>query len=265
MNMDFNERAIPGITSNFLLQEARARYIFAKKNIDALGLKKILDVACGVGYGSEILAKGGNRVFAIDIDEEAIEYAKRKYKSSTIKYRVSSAEKTPFKGRLFDAVVAFEMIEHLSNPDLFLIEMRRVLKRGGVMILSTPNAGRFGYSGIQSPFHEIEYNHLQIKRILLKHFKKVELYGQYHTVNAKNAYDDFLKSQQARQGMVNIDSLNIRGLLPRNTKEKLWRILGVFFGRHSQTRLNSSDFPIDKLNSGQANYLIAICKLPKPR
>lgn len=109
------------------------RYKFAAK----FSKGKILDLGCGTGYGSKILFERGNEVYGIDISKEAINYAKRKYQGP--KYICSPAENLPFPDEFFDAITAFEVIEHIKNYEQALNEIYRVLKRGGDFFLSTPN------------------------------------------------------------------------------------------------------------------------------
>jgi 2-polyprenyl-3-methyl-5-hydroxy-6-metoxy-1,4-benzoquinol methylase len=109
------------------------RYKYASKRAKG----RVLDLGCGTGYGSKILYDVSNDVCGIDISRRAINYAQRNY--SGPEYICCSAEKLPFKDGYFDAITAFEVIEHVSNPYETLSEVHRVLKRGGSLFISTPN------------------------------------------------------------------------------------------------------------------------------
>jgi len=85
----------------------------------------------------------GGDVVGADISKEAISYAKNKYISKNLHFIISNAEKLPFKDRNFDIILGFEMIEHLTNPQKFIEEAYRVLKKGGLLIISTPNKSLF--------------------------------------------------------------------------------------------------------------------------
>lgn len=254
--IDFNERALPGVTSNFLMSEAYARYQFARKYItkDA----KVLDIACGVGYGSDYLSQKSKQIIGIDIDEESIAYAKQHF-GKKASFLLGNATDTPFKNDFFEMVVAFEMIEHLKEPNKFLKEVYRILKKGGKLCISTPNSAVHSPDGnLMSPYHVKEYTYEELNKLVSKHFSKVEFYAQNKSDNATKAWKSFLTSQTARRGLVSIDFFGLRKLFPREKREALWRFLGSFFGRQKQESLTTKDFPI-RSYSGSAEYFIVVC------
>lgn len=254
--MDFDERVIPGISANFLFQEALARYVFAQRLIKK-GFR-IIDIGCGTGYGNSILAKKGD-VTGIDNSREAILFAKKHYKN--VKFLVANATKLPFENGGFDIICSFEVIEHLRRPKKFLSEAKRILKKGGVMILSTPNKAISSPNGNpESPYHEKEYTYIELNNLLKEFFKNVKILGQNKSKRAKDATLEFLRSQVAREKLASRDKFRIRRLIPKDTKEKVWKYLGNFYGRASQNKLSFSDFPISSYNVSQSEYFIAVCK-----
>lgn len=114
-----------------------------KKSIKLInGLKKrkgkLLDVGCGVGYFMEQLANSGSKLELHGVDYSAYNLKKAKKLPFTFK-RCNIEEGVPYEDRFFDVVYAAELIEHLVNPDYFLGECNRLLKRGGMVIITTPN------------------------------------------------------------------------------------------------------------------------------
>ncbi len=108
----------------------------AKKIIKNLPFHKCLDVGCASGYMiSEIAAMYTNATFfGVDVYDKAIKYAKIKYPH--IKFYLSPAEKMPFKNNSFDLIISYETIEHVENPEGFLLEIKRILKKNGIFILA---------------------------------------------------------------------------------------------------------------------------------
>lgn len=239
--MDFAERVIPGITSNFMYRQARSRYSFAKKYIR--NKDKVLDAACGTGY--ETIGVG------IDNDPEAIAFAKSHYKAEFV---VASVLDMPFESNSFDVVTSFETIEHV-DANKFLTEVKKVLKRNGTLILSTPREN--GPSN--SPYHIKEFTAKELEILLKRYFKSVKLFGQGSSKNAEKAWNDFLISQESRQDIVDSDVLGIRKFFPKELKELIWRYFGNwFFKRNTQEDLTEKDFPIVKF-SNSCQTLIAVC------
>jgi ubiquinone/menaquinone biosynthesis C-methylase UbiE len=108
--------------------------------------KVVLDVASGEGYGSAMLADVSKSVNGLDVSPEIIKYATSKYSSlKNLVFKCGSAMHLPYMDQMFDIVVSFETIEHLSldNQRKFLSEVYRVLRRDGIFILSTPNKDNY--------------------------------------------------------------------------------------------------------------------------
>lgn len=246
--MDFNERVIPQVTANFLFQEALARYHFALETISKS--KLILDVGCGTGYGTAILATKGT-VIGIDIDPEAVIFAQKNYPQAT--FITGSALKLPFPNHQADAVISFETIEHFPQTQKFISEVFRVLKKKGLFILSTPN----GQSN--SPYHAKYFTQTTLTTTLKKNFRRVRLFGQFKSPQATAAFQKFLNSQSARQTYVNSDVFNLRKLLPKSIKEKLWTYIGALHGRNNQEQLTWKNFPVTK-KVENCEYLLAVCQ-----
>ena len=150
------ERFIPDISTEFLSQEHITRYLFAAKFV---AKKQILDVGCGSGYGSDILANSGaTKVIGIDISDDAISYCKKHYARKNLKFEQGDCTSLLYKDNSFDVIVAFELIEHIDKEQKFLSEVKRLLKNNGIFILSTPNKNTYGLDHPlkpkqQNPFH----------------------------------------------------------------------------------------------------------------
>ncbi len=154
-----NERLIPGQGDWRLygLQHLQ-RYRFALDRVRAL---HVLDLACGVGYGSFVLSQTATSCLGADLSSEAIAYARAHYHRDNLTYLVGDAatEFVPAAG--FDAVVSFETIEHLRDPRGFLARLHRALRPAGLLIVSAPNALQFSRASHPRPneYHFSEPTH----------------------------------------------------------------------------------------------------------
>lgn len=136
---------------------------------------RVLDVACGTGGGSAMLARRA-AVIGLDADAGAIELARSR--EPEVDFRLGAVPPLPFESAAFDTVVSFETIEHLEADREFVAEIRRVLKPGGALLLSTPNKEVSSPDGPPSnPWHVREYRLDDLRR-LLADFEEVEVWMQ---------------------------------------------------------------------------------------
>lgn len=137
---------------------------------------RVLDIACGTGYGLALLGEMA-RVVGVDVDRSAAAEARSHADASVL---VSDGRKLPFCSGSFDAIVSFETIEHFHQRELFVSELARVLSESGILILSTPNARRTKPidGKPRNPFHVHEYTPEELAGELAHCFDSVKLAGQ---------------------------------------------------------------------------------------
>jgi predicted SAM-dependent methyltransferase len=134
------------------------RYAFATDRIARHGSRFILDCACGVGYGTKMLGEGTDSIcYGIDIDPATIKFAMENFGGPKSQFVAGDAIDMPFSREYFDAIVSFETIEHVENPEELLLSLNQSLKRGGILICSTPNQSVLPFNSSKFPHHFKHY------------------------------------------------------------------------------------------------------------
>jgi ubiquinone/menaquinone biosynthesis C-methylase UbiE len=135
--------------------------------------KRVLDVACGEGYGSRLLA-------GVDIAKDAIAHARSAYASQVnLAFVEASCTALPLEDASFDAVVSFETIEHISEHDAFLNEIKRVLVPNGLLIISSPNKAEYtDAQNFHNEFHVKELYRDELQTLLASRFKHLRWHSQ---------------------------------------------------------------------------------------
>jgi len=168
------ERIVPDETEPGIVAIHLKRYEFARRFCEG---RDVLDAGCGVGYGSAYLAATARRVVGVDVDAEAIAYARERYAAANVEFVQADVTTLPFDAATFDVACAFEAIEHVAEPERLVAELRRVLRRDGVCVLSTPRVDETTTASA-NPFHTVELAPEDLERMLRTRFDDVELYGQ---------------------------------------------------------------------------------------
>ena len=149
--------------------------------------KKVLDCACGKGYGSYILSKKAAAVIGIDLNPTSLEIAGTSFQSvPNLQFKKQDIFNLQDLNQKFDLITAFEVIEHISPEATadFLSSLKKVLAPGGMIIISTPNHDVVTKSGVSIPaFHINNFKASELQQILKKHFKQVEMIGQFKRRN----------------------------------------------------------------------------------
>ena len=145
----------------------------------ARGLR-VLDAACGEGYGSWLLAGSAAEVVGIDVDGAAIDHAVARYaERPNLRYLQGSCAALPLATGSVDLIVSFETIEHLAGQEAMLAEFRRVLAPAGALAISSPNKAIYSEeTGFENKFHVRELTRDELAAMLDVHFPQQAWYGQ---------------------------------------------------------------------------------------
>ncbi len=188
----FDNRTVNQKTLDY--EEHISRYVFASQFVKD---KMILDIACGMGYGSSFLTKFRPKtVIGVDVSKKAIREGKGFFDAEFLELLIGDATTNAFQDNTFDTVISFETIEHIKNYEKFLSEMKRVMKHNGTFIVSTPNREAFsGYNEFYiNLFHTKEFTTSEFYILLKSHFDKVELYGEIRIGLLYNKLRDIRRS-----------------------------------------------------------------------
>jgi SAM-dependent methyltransferase len=169
------ERYLPTLEGDIELEHLH-RYAIAR---DLSYGKDVLDIACGEGYGSELLATVARKVVGVDISEEAIAHASQKYVRPNISFAVGSCACIPLPDASVDIVVSFETIEHHDQHLEMMREIRRVLRPEGVLIISSPDKHEYSdVPGYNNEYHVRELYLSEFTDLLATEFRTLSVFGQ---------------------------------------------------------------------------------------
>lgn len=174
--IDFTgERYVTGLAGP-IQHEHYHRYLFAAPYCRD---RSVLDIACGEGYGCHLLAQIASSVVGVDIDDETIRYAQGQYASSHLRFEIGDATAIPLPAESVDVVTSFETIEHFADHERFLAEVARVLRPGGLLIISSPNRPVYSEENQHAnPFHARELDREEFRTALQSQFANVVLLEQ---------------------------------------------------------------------------------------
>jgi len=232
------ERIVPDETEPGVVALHLKRYEFALPFCEG---KDVLDGACGVGYGSALLATRARRVLGVDRSAEAIAYARRRYSGANLEFAEMELGGLEVEQGSFDVVCAFETIEHLDDRDAYLAEVRRVLRPDGVYVASTPQVARTTEAP-ENPFHRVEYSRADFEALLRRYFGSVSLYGQRR------------RQTRRHRAMQRLDVLGLRRRLG------FLRRASVALGTAPTAELTSDDLVISADGLEAASELVAVCR-----
>ncbi len=163
-------------------EEHLARYRYAAGFVKG---RTVVDVACGSGYGSHMLAMAGAAsVVGIDKSASAVAYAATNYIAENLSYETGDAEHLiNIRDNSVDVVISFETIEHLIDTRSYISEIARILKSDGLYIVSTPDrrlaSTLYPLRGRpNNPFHTIEFTEYQFRERLCSEFEILDFLGQ---------------------------------------------------------------------------------------
>jgi 2-polyprenyl-3-methyl-5-hydroxy-6-metoxy-1,4-benzoquinol methylase len=172
------ERTLPDVPAeNYWFRRHLAVYEWIAARVAGL---RVVDLACGEGYGSAVLGRTAASVIGVDANPEAFEHARLKYTAERVTFQRDLVE--TWSGEV-DSVVFLQTIEHVQDPDALLARLRDLLGPSGVAYVSTPNVRTLAPPGAErsdNPWHVREYDAAGFAALCSAHFGRVELLGLHH-------------------------------------------------------------------------------------
>ena len=184
------ERTLPDVPAeNYWFRRHLAVYEWVAERCSGL---EVVDMACGEGYGAEVLGRRAARVTGVDANPEAHEHARLKYTRPGVRFVRDLVERY---AEPCDAIVFLQTIEHIAEPGAVLDHFRRMLRPGGTAYVSTPNVLTLAPAGAErsdNPWHLREYRAVEFRALCEASFERVELLGLFHARKLR-AHDLALK------------------------------------------------------------------------
>jgi SAM-dependent methyltransferase len=170
------ERTLPDVPEeNYWYRRHLVVYEWIAQRIHG---RRVVDLACGEGYGTAVLAETAASVVGVDANPEAFEHARAKYKQARFERTMIEL----WQGDV-DCVVFLQTIEHIQDPDAMLAHIKALISPGGVAYVSTPNVLTLAPKGAErsgNPWHVREYKPGEYRELCERHFDDVDLLGLFH-------------------------------------------------------------------------------------
>ncbi|MCY3921327.1 MAG: class I SAM-dependent methyltransferase [Chloroflexi bacterium] len=244
-----------------ILELHLARYRFAA---DSVGAGRVLDIACGTGYGTNLLAEVADLAIGADISIVAVEHANRAYASTKCGFVQADVLRLGFADGAFDAVVSLETVEHVEDSTRYFAEVARVLGDQGILVISAPNR-EVHSPGRDTPIHRwhcFEPTLDEFQSLLVSNgFAVQTLLGQISTLGSG------AQLQQTRKGRLLPAVVSLgQHVLPRVpdvAQRALLRMLPVVPGvgrlLPSYRRASPGDIVFVKSEVSRATNFLAVC------
>ena len=172
------ERTLPDVPAeNYWYRRHLAVYEWIAERVRGL---RVVDLACGEGYGAAVLARTADHVVGVDANPEAFEHARLRYRAPSLRFERDLVE--TWTGEV-DCAVFLQTIEHVADPAALLAHIRDLVGPGGVAYVSTPNVLTLAPPGAErsdNPWHLREYRPQEFRALCREAFPSVALLGVHH-------------------------------------------------------------------------------------
>lgn len=222
--------------------------------------KTVLDIACGEGYGTDLIAKHAHKVYGVDLDQSCIKWATEKYvpANNNLEFKTGSVDNIPVANNSIDVIVSFETIEHVNSDtqQRFMAEVKRVLKSNGILIISTPNTANYtNRYEHHNEFHLKEFQKEEFHAFLKSHFRYTYHFEQGYEVVSTISGEDIGSIKE-------LPVYNWERELKKTNRKYLISIAGNEEIQESD-RLSSIVMQVDKDYLALVDYIVSLQKQEK--
>jgi SAM-dependent methyltransferase len=200
--------------------DAMHRYAYAVVKEYAGPNDRLLEIGFGEGYGSEIVRPWVVEYVGVEVDAEAVGHATSRYRHPKSTFLSYDGSTLAFVDSSFDLVISFQVIEHVRDPQKFLLEARRVAREGGAVLIVTPNRNhRLGeHERPWNRYHVREFSPHELETLMLSVFDTVEIFG----IHGSAAMNEIERNRVARaRRLARLDPLGLRYRLPESIDTRL--------------------------------------------
>lgn len=187
-----------------------------RKALELIEGRRVLEIGCGEGIGASVLAEAAASVVAIDYSDEALGFARKKHGADNIEFRKMRVPPMDFPDASIEAVVCFQMIEHLEEPEKLVSAIARVLRADGLFVIATVNGDE---TLSDNPYHLHEFTADEMSALLESHFESVEMYGVFGDELFMRYWND---NRRWVNNFMRFDVFNLADRLPQGIKQRLF-------------------------------------------
>ncbi|MGH7255101.1 MAG: class I SAM-dependent methyltransferase [Nitrospirales bacterium] len=225
-------------------------YVWAADQLGDLGKLRVLDIACGTGYGTHYLGTRARQVVGVDVAPVVVARNRVRYRTERVQFLVMDGTALGFRSAVFDAIISQDTIEHIQEDRRFVDEVVRVLRPGGTLVLFTPH-GKVRGRRPDDPYHVREYVPAELAALLAPHFHSIRWFGRRQ--------GDRLKAVEQHMDQVRQwDPLGVRRLIPRRVRHWLGSVVS-----RAQGGVELADLVPEDIEYGEGIHadtnLIAFC------